>query len=219
VNNECNPFMNNYCHNHCRIRNCCCNSITQIPGPQGPIGPRGPVGTAATIAIGTTTTLPPGSQATVTNSGTSSNAVLNFGIPEGNNTSTSIISGNFISRSTQTFNNSNSVIELPITMNSEGITINNSGVISITKSGRYLINYGIKSTTIANIIGIYVNGTNRATTNLETIISDLNPSSSIILELNENDAITLGAVNASASNPLTLQNNTINAYITMISLD
>lgn len=40
-------------------------------------------GTAATIAAGTTTTLAPGSSATVTNSGTSSAAVFNFGIPEG----------------------------------------------------------------------------------------------------------------------------------------
>ena len=40
-------------------------------------------GTAATIRVGTTTTLPPGSSATVTNSGTSSAAVFNFGIPAG----------------------------------------------------------------------------------------------------------------------------------------
>jgi hypothetical protein len=40
-------------------------------------------GTAATVAAGTTTTLSPGSSATVTNSGTSSAAVFNFGIPQG----------------------------------------------------------------------------------------------------------------------------------------
>lgn len=40
-------------------------------------------GTAATIAAGTTTTLPAGSSATVTNSGTSSAAVFDFGIPKG----------------------------------------------------------------------------------------------------------------------------------------
>ena len=47
------------------------------------IGPRGPQGTAATVTIGTTTTGAPGSQAVVTNSGTSSAAVLNFTIPKG----------------------------------------------------------------------------------------------------------------------------------------
>lgn len=40
-------------------------------------------GAAATIAAGTTTTLSPGSSATVTNSGTSSAAVFDFGIPQG----------------------------------------------------------------------------------------------------------------------------------------
>ena len=80
------------------------------PGPQGPIGPQGPQGPQgtpgetgpagpqgpqgepgqdgvngqnATITIGQTSTLAPGSQATVSNVGTATNAVLDFGIPEG----------------------------------------------------------------------------------------------------------------------------------------
>lgn len=40
-------------------------------------------GTAATISVGTTITLPAGSPATVTNTGTSAAAILNFGIPQG----------------------------------------------------------------------------------------------------------------------------------------
>lgn len=46
-------------------------------------GEKGDPGQAATITIGTTTTLPAGSSATVTNTGTSSAAVFNFGIPSG----------------------------------------------------------------------------------------------------------------------------------------
>lgn len=46
-------------------------------------GEKGDKGDAATITIGTTTTLPAGSSATVTNTGTSSAAVFNFGIPKG----------------------------------------------------------------------------------------------------------------------------------------
>lgn len=46
-------------------------------------GSDGAPGAAATIAVGTTTTLSPGSSATVTNSGTSSAAVFDFGIPQG----------------------------------------------------------------------------------------------------------------------------------------
>ena len=35
------------------------------------------------VAVGTVTTLPAGSQATVTNSGTTQQAILNFGVPQG----------------------------------------------------------------------------------------------------------------------------------------
>lgn len=47
------------------------------------LGTPGAQGDAATIAVGTTTTLAPGSSATVANVGTSSAAVFNFGIPQG----------------------------------------------------------------------------------------------------------------------------------------
>jgi hypothetical protein len=57
--------------------------IQGIQGTTGATGATGATGTAATIAAGTTTTLSPGSSATVTNAGTSSAAVFNFGIPQG----------------------------------------------------------------------------------------------------------------------------------------
>ena len=47
------------------------------------LGTPGAQGNAATIAVGTTSTLSPGSSATVANVGTSSAAVFNFGIPSG----------------------------------------------------------------------------------------------------------------------------------------
>jgi hypothetical protein len=59
--------------------NCNCNSSTI---PRGPSGPQGP---AATITVGDVTSLPSGSTPTVTNSGTSSAATFNFGIPAGTN--------------------------------------------------------------------------------------------------------------------------------------
>jgi hypothetical protein len=43
----------------------------------------GPAGAAATIQVGSTTTLGPGGQASVTNTGTPNAAVLNFSIPQG----------------------------------------------------------------------------------------------------------------------------------------
>ena len=60
-------------------------------GPPGPIGATGPAGSSATVAIGTVTTLSPGSSATVNNSGTSSNVILNFGIPQGQSGSSNSI--------------------------------------------------------------------------------------------------------------------------------
>ena len=52
-------------------------------GPQGPQGETGAPGAAATVTAGTTTTLAPGSSASVTNSGTSSAAIFDFAIPQG----------------------------------------------------------------------------------------------------------------------------------------
>ena len=57
-----------------RHRERCC-----VVGPTGPRGPQGP----ATITAGSTTTGEPGTNAQVTNSGTSENAILNFTIPRG----------------------------------------------------------------------------------------------------------------------------------------
>lgn len=60
-----------------------------IVGPQGPQGeqgdqgPTGQTGEAATVRVGTTTTLPAGSQAVVTNTGDEHNATLDFSIPQG----------------------------------------------------------------------------------------------------------------------------------------
>jgi hypothetical protein len=54
------------------------------PGPPGPAGAPGSPGQAATIAAGNVVTLPPGSPVTVINSGSTSAAVFDFGIPQGN---------------------------------------------------------------------------------------------------------------------------------------
>lgn len=53
------------------------------PGADGARGPQGPAGTAATIQVGTVTASAPGSTPTVTNSGTTSAAVLDFVLPRG----------------------------------------------------------------------------------------------------------------------------------------
>lgn len=57
------------------------NSVKQ--GPAGPQGEPGADGKPASIVVGSTTTGEVGSSASVTNSGTSSNVILNFQIPQG----------------------------------------------------------------------------------------------------------------------------------------
>ena len=65
------------------------NGANGAPGEQGPKGDPGPAGAdgepgaAATITVGSTTTVAAGTQASVTNSGTEYAAVLNFTIPRG----------------------------------------------------------------------------------------------------------------------------------------
>lgn len=52
-------------------------------GDTGASGATGQDGITPTVSVGTTTTLPAGSPATVTQDGTATNVILNFGIPQG----------------------------------------------------------------------------------------------------------------------------------------
>ena len=58
--------------------------IQGVKGDKGDTGEQGLQGIAATIRIGSVYTGEPGTNASVTNSGTSTNAILNFTIPRGN---------------------------------------------------------------------------------------------------------------------------------------
>jgi hypothetical protein len=56
---------------------------TGTKGDKGDTGATGPTGSAASVSVGTTTTGTAGTDAAVTNSGSSSAAVLNFTVPQG----------------------------------------------------------------------------------------------------------------------------------------
>lgn len=58
-------------------------ALSAITGPAGTNGTNGTNGAAATVSLGTVATGAAGSSVTITNSGTSSDAVLNFTIPRG----------------------------------------------------------------------------------------------------------------------------------------
>ena len=59
------------------------NQVLNLVLPKGDTGEAGADGTDPTITIGSVTTLPAGSNAYVNNSGTVTNAVFDFGIPQG----------------------------------------------------------------------------------------------------------------------------------------
>ena len=63
-----------------QVRHITKNVKLQHVGSRGPIGPDG---TAATIQVGTVTSVPNTDPATITNVGTTSAAVFDFEIPEG----------------------------------------------------------------------------------------------------------------------------------------
>jgi hypothetical protein len=65
-------------------------SMQGPPGQNGTNGSNGAPGQAATIQVGTVSTLPAGSKATVTNAGSAQAAVFNFGIPAGQNGSSTM---------------------------------------------------------------------------------------------------------------------------------
>ena len=112
-------------------------------GPQGEQGPKGPQGKAATITIGTVTTGDAGSKAEVNNSGTETDAILNFTIPKGDNPDTS----NFYTK-TQTDTAINNAIKnigtmaygkqltTPSVANGES---GNIGSIELTSAGTWIV--------------------------------------------------------------------------------
>lgn len=61
------------------------DGVPGVPGAIGLNGEKGENGLSSTIKVGTTVTTAPNTFASVTNSGTESNAILNFTIPQGTN--------------------------------------------------------------------------------------------------------------------------------------
>jgi hypothetical protein len=59
------------------------SGVWSLLAQAGSTGPAGPTGAAATISVGTVTTSAAGTSASVTNSGSSTAAILNFTLPQG----------------------------------------------------------------------------------------------------------------------------------------
>ena len=140
-------------------------------GPTGATGPTGPAGndgadgatgatgTAATLSVGTVTTGEPGTNASVTNSGTAQNAILDFTIPRGATGASSpttapatLLTTDDPSQPTQTngdlsFQNNNLLIGSAIshTTGSPSVLINTRGVYQATFKGTIGVSGGSSS--------------------------------------------------------------------------
>ena len=210
-------------------------------GPQGPqgeagaVGPQGPAGTAgeaATVTVGTTTTGDAGTNASVTNTGTAQNAVLNFTIPRGETgatgpqgtTATNEYGYKYDTTTNPITLTANTVATVPL--NQTGplnvITGATTNALTIGSAGTYKIDYffnGISNTAGDVNLAVYNNNNlvpgSTITLNLETA-NEKNATGSIIASFTEGNAITLG-LESTTGVEVTPASNT-NAYLSIVKL-
>lgn len=142
---------------------------TGATGPQGPQGETGSTGATPNISV-SATTLPAGSQATATRSGTDANPLITFGIPQGA-TGPQGEPGQNATLLSQTFNsntdlynfintNLNKVIYIELNANGQfnntgkTITFTNSGTFSVSASGDAFLNQNFLRCYLCNGYGI-----------------------------------------------------------------
>ena len=214
---------------------------TGATGPQGPqgetgaVGPQGPAGTAgeaATVTVGTTTTGDAGTNASVTNTGTAQNAVLNFTIPRGETgatgpqgtTATNEYGYKYDTTTNPITLTANTVATVPL--NQTGplnvITGATTNALTIGSAGTYKIDYffnGISNTAGDVNLAVY-NDSNLVTGSTLTLnlgtTDEKSVSGSIIATLSEGDVITLG-LESTTGVEVTPASNT-NAYLSIVKL-
>ena len=185
-------------------------------GLRGPTGAQGPAGEAATITIGTTTTGAPGTDATVTNTGTAQNAVLNFVIPRGEPATT--ITSTYLdaqNQTAQTITVANTILPLTLIGNQNINFANNTA--TIVNAGLYRIDYMVTAlgATTATI-GLQINGTNNAQT--YTFLADGRLVTTYHTILNLEAGTTIALVVPALTGTLTLQDGATNALLTITQL-
>lgn len=197
------------------------NNPSPIYTCYGATGPTGPTGPAASITIGTVTTGNPGTNASVTNSGTDTNAILNFTIPEGE-AGTSIIPA-----FAYLYNTSNEPINLtanvvtPLVISnvgpSETVNVGTPNKLIIEKSGTYKIDYYFSATSINNANITLEVRNNGDPINASIITKSVTPGNNVTINgslvdtLNPNEEIDL-SITTDANTTLTPITNT-NTYL------
>lgn len=173
----------------------------------GPTGPRGPIG-PATISVGDTVTGDPGTEASVTNTGTNENVILTFTIPQGptgpqgpSGTSVNSVYGRKYDTTSNNISlTQNIVTTVPLSSTGPllGITGDNTNTLTIPSNGVYKIDYFFQgSTSVETTLTMEVLRNNvlidSSSIDRETSVDvDETFYGNIITELSENDEISLG---------------------------
>lgn len=184
--------------------------IQGIQGATGATGPQGPAGEAATITIGPTTTGEPGTDATVINTGTPQNAVLNFTIPRGDPgvAQTAFYAGQ--NQTAQTITTANTAIPLVTTLENAITAANDT--ITIPNDGNYRIRYMVRAVNPSNAtVGLTLNGVNDAASNMVIDADHYTADYETIRNLTAGTEIALRAITVNPS--LVLDANTVNANL------
>lgn len=195
-------------------QNCgCCYGLR---GPTGAQGPQGVAGENATITIGTTTTGAPGTAATVTNTGTPQNAILNFTIPQGEpGTAVTLTYIDAQNQTAQTITAADTVIPLTLVGNQNINFANN--IATIIEAGLYRIDYMVSANSATTAtIGLRINGTNNAQTT--TAISDGRFITNYQTVLNLTAGTTIELIVVAVTGTLTLNSGTTNAVLVITKL-
>lgn len=175
--------------------------------------------TPTTITVGTTTTGLPGTEASVTNSGTSTNVVLDFVIPAGepgqNASGLEAFGGLAINSPEQvTLSPADTAVEVPLTTVLPNQNINASANnITITEPGIYEIDYNLNVTSTAEITNLTFAVRNNEINIPETVISQnitanstTTYSGSTIVLLDEGNTIDLALTDSAGTGTVTVNN-------------
>lgn len=195
-----------------------CKDKLLVVGPTGPTGPA----SAATITVGTTTTGNPGTNASVTNSGTNENVILNFVVPAGPTgpqgeqgptgpagTATVAVYGSKYNTTGNNINvneNNDTAVPLATSGPTSGITSTSTDTLTINETGIYQINYffsGSPSVKTELTVEVLQNtnpiGRTTITKEVDADVDEIF-SGSAIVNLTEGDEIGLGlAANVTAT--------------------
>lgn len=188
------------------------------------------VPTTSTITVGTTTTTEPGTNASVTNVGTRTNAILNFSIPRGEQgTPGTEITPAYsnIYNNAQTVTSLTQDVATTVTLGTTGINnnVNNetANKLTITNAGDYKIDYllvGTSSAAATLTLDVKNNSNQIAGSNISEVASaneTVQIQGSVLANLSVGDVIELN-ISSSATTNLTPSNGT-NAYLIITKLN